>query len=92
MKKNIFVVGIFVLVIALAGCAVAKDIMPKENVQLKDGQVSFESVKYEDLNSEIKTTIDGKKNDKGHILVKDKESDFYYLVVFAGEKNTGGYV
>lgn len=91
MKKNIIVMGIFLLVVALAGCAVAKDLTPKENVQLNEEKINFERVNYEGLNSEIKATIDGKKMHKGHTVIKDKESDYYYLVVFAGEKNTGGY-
>lgn len=91
MKKNIFIVGVLLLVVALAGCAVAKDVIPEENSQLKDEKISFEKVNYEDLDSEMQSTIDAKKTDKGHMLIKDKSSDEYYLIVFAGEKPNGGY-
>ena len=91
MRKNIFVVGILVMVVALAGCALADGVVPEEKALISDGKVSFESVNYEDLDSELKSTIDEKKMEKGHILVKAEESEYYYLVVFAGEKNTGGY-
>lgn len=91
MRKNIIIMGVLVLVVALAGCALADNITPEEKTQLSDGKISFENVNYEDLNSELQTTIDEKKMEKGYILINDTESDYYYLVVFAGEKNTGGY-
>lgn len=90
--KKIFIVGVVVLlVVALAGCQISQDVPSKENDMVKEEKIKFERVKYEDLNSEIQTNIDAKKKKNGHMLIKDKLSDYYYLVVFAGERRTGGY-
>lgn len=79
MKKILIAAMTVVLVaITLMGCQTSE-------------KIQYERVNYEDLNSQIQNHIEANKNKSGHLLIKDKDSHDYYVVVFAGEKTSGGY-
>lgn len=53
-------------------------------------KIDFKEVNIQDVKPSIKSIFESKKNSKGYFRVKDEEG-YWYIGVFSGKKNTGGY-
>jgi hypothetical protein len=53
-------------------------------------KIDFDEIKIQDLKPSIKSVFESKKNYKGYFRFKD-EDGYWYIGIFAGKKNTGGY-
>lgn len=83
----------FTLIISMAiGCAPKSTSKPVSE-STKDANVKkidFQELKIQSLESSIKNIFEPKKNYKGYFSFK-AEDGYWYIGIFSGKKNTGGY-
>jgi hypothetical protein len=98
MKKKFTIIIILLMTtVMISGCT-QKDI-PKEtsketttgtNNSITVNKIDFKVLKNEDINSEMKKTIEFIKQSRGYTIMSEDENS-YYIFISSGERNTGGY-
>lgn len=74
-----------------ANSPVSSGINIKTTQGIAYNKIKFETVNTEALSGEISDKIENLKKDKGFTYTEDKDSGYIYIIIFMGEKNTGGY-
>ena len=100
MRKIIITLFLSLMILTLVSCnsnTISEDNSPPAiennngNKGITVNTISFEEISDEKLSEDIKSFIEENKSNKGYSYFTNSENGEITLVVFQGEKSTGGY-